>query len=278
MVRLRGADRPAGRVAAGARRARAGDHLLHRGHDRAAEGRDAQPWQSAGQRPAQPGRDRAPPRRPLPAHPADVPRRRDLQPVRRHLGRRDPGDPAAVRRARCGADDRARADHARGAGADDAGHAPACAGAAAGRPEQLAQPAVRRLAHIPRVAAPGARAPALRARPVLRHDRDRSHGHALHARGSSSRCGGRGALQDAPALDGRARARRAGPDSRPGRRGAGPRGDRRGVGAGSQRDARLLAAPARPPRRPSSMAGTAQAMPRTPTATAICTWSTASRT
>ena len=74
----------------------------------------------------------------------------------------------------------------------------------------------------------------LRARPVLRHDRDRSHGHALHARGSSPRRRRRGALQDPPALDGSARARRAGPDPRSGRRGAARRGDRGGVGARSR--------------------------------------------
>ncbi len=205
-------------------------------------------------------------------------RRGDLEPLRRDLGRGDPGDPAALRRNRRRGDDRARADHARRAGADDAGHALAFLGRAARRSEQSAQPAVRRLAHLPRAAAPRAAAPGVRACPVLRHDRDCSHGHALHARGPSPRRRRRGALQDPPALDGRAGARRAGPDPRPGRSGASRRRDRRGMGARPERDARLLAAPTRPQKPPSSMAGTARATGRMPTATVICTWSTASRT
>ena len=61
--------------------------LLHRRHDRDAEGRDAQPRQPARQRAAQPRRHR-PPRRPaLAARVPDVPRRRDRQPARVHVGR-----------------------------------------------------------------------------------------------------------------------------------------------------------------------------------------------
>ena len=217
------------------------------------------PRQPARQRAAQPRRHR-PPRRPaLAARVPDVPRRRDREPARLHVGGRGAGAAPALRRRRRAGDDRARADHPHRARADDARR---CCSTRRAR----TTPTSRSLRHVQYAASPIS---AELQRRVLERlpDCDVAQFYGMteaaptvtHLSGEDHRRGGRAAR-----LGRHAGAGRRG-------RGAGPEANRASCGSAARTSCSATGtARTRPPRR-SSTAGTAPATSSPPTRTATST-------
>ena len=220
----------ASRPGARSRARHAGGDLLHRRHDRSAEGRHAQPRQPRGQRQALPVPGRAHAGGPLRPRRADVPRRRLDDGLLRHLGRwrahparpLRPASPRACHRGARRDRPRARADHD-----PDAARAPR---AASGRPRRPAAAALRGGADVREPARAGDAHAVVRLPARVRHDRGGAGRHLPLA--------GRPPGRPAPALRRPCDPGRADRDPRSLRPAAAGRRGGGGVRARAERDAR----------------------------------------